>query len=99
MQAYCREVVLVANPYGRDGIAKRLLQFQSMAKSRSFERLRVTVPAMQQALDKVLRGKRFDIANLEFPYLGQSNLRQARPAEKVRLPFVNPPEIAYALAR
>ncbi len=99
MQAYCREVVLVPNPYGRDGIAKRLLQFQSMAKSRSFERLRVTVPAMQQALDKVLRGKRFDIVNLEFPYLGQSNLRQAPPGEKVPLLFVDSHEIAYDLAR
>ena len=38
MQAYCREVVLVPNPYGRDGVAKRLLQFQSMVRSRSFER-------------------------------------------------------------
>ena len=26
MQAYCHDVVLVPNPYGRDGLAKRLLQ-------------------------------------------------------------------------
>ena len=46
MQAYCREVVLVPNPYGRDGFAKRLLQLRSLASIRSFDRLRVTVPAL-----------------------------------------------------
>ena len=55
MQAYCRDVVLVRNPYGRDGLAKRLLQLRSLASTRSFERLRVTVPALQRALDQVLR--------------------------------------------
>ena len=99
MQAYCREVVLVPNPFGRDGIAKRLLQIRSMATTRSFERLRVTVPAMQQALDNTLRGKRFDIVNLEFPYLGHCNLRQAPPGEKVPPLVVDSHEIAYDLAR
>src|ERR1700761_2670976 len=70
MQAYCREVVLVQNPHGRDGLSKRLLQLRSLSSARSFDRLRVTVPAMQEALDRVLRGRRFDIVNLEFPYLG-----------------------------
>src|SRR3974377_1886378 len=53
MQAYCRDVVLVPNPYGRDGFAKRLLQLRSMASTRSFERLRVMAPAMQRALNQV----------------------------------------------
>src|SRR5262245_19647922 len=44
MQSYCREVVLVPNPYGRAGIAKRLVQLRSLFSTRSFERLRVTVP-------------------------------------------------------
>src|SRR5882672_8161741 len=61
MEAYCREVVLVPNPYGREGRAKRLLQLRSLASTRSFERLRVTVPALQQALDRILRAKRFDV--------------------------------------
>src|SRR5580692_5910170 len=48
MQVYCREVVLVPNPRGRQGLAKRLLQVRSLASMRSFERLRVTLPALQQ---------------------------------------------------
>ena len=40
MQAYCREVVLVPNPNVRQGLAKRLLQLQSLASTRSFERWR-----------------------------------------------------------
>src|SRR5262249_51634425 len=43
MQTYCHEVVLVPNPYGQEGPTKRLLQLRSLASSRSFERLRVTV--------------------------------------------------------
>ena len=49
MQTYCREVVLVRNPHGEAGLRKRLLQLRSLASTRSFERLRVRVPPMQQA--------------------------------------------------
>ena len=82
MQTYCREVVLVPNPCGREGLSKRLLQVRSLASMRSFERLRVTLPALQQTLDRVLRAKRFDVVNLEFPYLGHYDLRQAPPRQK-----------------
>jgi glycosyltransferase involved in cell wall biosynthesis len=99
MQAYCREVVLVPNPIGQEGLTKRLLQFRSLASMRSFERLRVTVPALQRALDRILRGRRFDIVNLEFPYLGHFDLRQAPPGEKLPALVVDSHEIAYDLAR
>src|SRR5258708_18883686 len=99
MQAYCREVVLVPNPYGRQGVAKRLLQLRSLASTRSFDRLRVTVPALQRALDRVLRARRFDVVNLEFPYLGHCDLRQAPPGEKLPALVVDSHEIAYDLAR
>jgi glycosyltransferase involved in cell wall biosynthesis len=99
IQAYCRGVVLVQNPYGRNGYAKRLLQARSMASTRSFERLRVTVPAMQETLNRVLRARRFDVVNLEFPYLGHCNLRQAPTGEKLPAVVVDSHEIAYDLAR
>ncbi len=99
MQSFCREVVLIPNPYGRKGLAKRLLQLRSLVSPRSFERLRVTVPAMQQALDQVLRTRRFDIVNLEFPYLGHCDLRQAPPGAALPRVVVDSHEIAYDLAR
>jgi polysaccharide biosynthesis protein PslH len=99
MQAYCREVLLVPNPRGREGLTKRLLQLRSLASTQSFERLRVTVPALQQTLDRVLRTKRFDVINLEFPYLGHYNLRQAPPGQKPPPLVVDSHEIAYDLAR
>jgi glycosyltransferase involved in cell wall biosynthesis len=99
MQAYCRDVVLVPNPYGREGLAKRLLQLRSLASNASFERLRVTVPALQLALDRILRTKRFDVVNLEFPYLGHCHLRQAPSDEKLPVVIVDSHEIAYDLAR
>ena len=99
MQVYCREVVLVPNPHSREGLTKRLLQLRSLISTRSFERLRVTVPALQQSLDDILRTRRFDIVNLEFPYLGHSNLRQAPPGESSPPLVVDSHEIAYDLAR
>jgi glycosyltransferase involved in cell wall biosynthesis len=99
MQAYCREVVMVPNPRGREGLAKRLLQVRSLASIRSFERLRVTVPELQQNLDRLLRAKRFDVVNLEFPYLGDYALRQAPPGKKLPALVVDSHEIAYDLAR
>jgi glycosyltransferase involved in cell wall biosynthesis len=99
MQVYCREVVLVPNSYGQEGVTKRMLQLRSLASSRSFERLRVTVPALQRALDQVLCARRFDVVNLEFPYLGHFNLRQSPPSEKLPALVVDSHEIAYDLAR
>src|SRR5262249_40228559 len=64
-----------------------------------FERLRVSVPALQRAVDRMLRCKRFDIVNLEFPYLGHFELRQAPPGKKLPALVVDSHEIAYDLAR
>jgi glycosyltransferase involved in cell wall biosynthesis len=99
MQGYCREVVLVENPLGREGLAKRLLQLRSLASTQSFDRLRVTVPALQHALDRILRARKFDVVNLEFPYLGHCVLRQAPPGETLPPLVVDSHEIAYDLAR
>jgi glycosyltransferase involved in cell wall biosynthesis len=99
MEVYCREVVLVPNRRGRKGLAKRLLQVRSLASIRSFERLRVTVPALQQTLDRVLRARRFDVVNLEFPYLGHYDLRRAPSGQNPPPLVVDSHEIAYDLAR
>jgi glycosyltransferase involved in cell wall biosynthesis len=99
MQAYCREVALVPHPRGRQGLAKRLLQVRSLASTRSFERLLFTVPALQQALDRLLRARPFDIVNLEFSLLGHCQLRQAPPGRKSPSLIVDSHDIAYDLAR
>ncbi len=99
MQSYCREVVLVPNLRARHSLAKRLRQLRSLASTRSFERLGVMVPELQQALDRVLLATRFDVVNLEFPYLGYSRLRQAPPGKRPPQVVVDSHEIAYDLAR
>jgi glycosyltransferase involved in cell wall biosynthesis len=99
MWAYCREVVLIPNPYARKGLAKRLFQLRSLASTKSFERLQVAVPAMQLALDRVLRAKRFDVVNLEFSFLGDCHLRQAPPGERLPAVVVDSHNIDYDLAR
>jgi glycosyltransferase involved in cell wall biosynthesis len=99
MESYCRDVVFVPNPISQKGLTKRALQLRSLASTQSFERLRVTVPKLQRILDQVLCGTRFDIVNVEFPYLGYLHVRQAPPGEKVPPVVVDSHEIAYDLAR
>jgi len=99
MQAYCREVVLVPKPYVGERLAWRLLQLKSLASTRSFERRLASVPAIQRALDRVLRAKRFDLVNLEFSFLGECNLRQGPPGERLPRLVVDAHNIDYDLAR
>ena len=99
MEAYCLEVVLVSNPHSHEGFSKRLGQLRSVASTRSFERLNVSVPALQEALDRVLRAKPFDIANLEFTFLGNCELRQAPPGCRSPAVVVDSHNIDYDLAR
>ena len=54
---------------------------------------------LQQTLDQILRARRFDVVNLEFPYLGHYDLRQAPPGERRPSLIVDSHEIAYDLAR
>jgi glycosyltransferase involved in cell wall biosynthesis len=54
---------------------------------------------MQQALDRILRTRRFDIVNLEFSFLGDCDLRQAPPGERPPLLVVDSHNIDYDLAR
>jgi glycosyltransferase involved in cell wall biosynthesis len=99
MQAYCREVELIRNPNSGDGLSKRLLQLGSLTSTRSFERLRLRVPALQQALDRTLSSRQFDVVNLEFSFLGDYNLRQAPPGGRLPALIVDSHNIDYELAR
>jgi len=99
MQAYCCDVVLVPKRYVGGRLAKRLLQLQSLALTRSWERWLAAVPEMQRALERVLRAKRFDLVNLEFSFLGECDLRQAPPNERLPCLVVDAHNIEYELAR
>jgi glycosyltransferase involved in cell wall biosynthesis len=78
MRAYCEDVILVRTPGGGNR-AKRLLQLRSMGSSKSYERLLFTVPEAQAALDALLARQRFDVVNVEFPFMADYRLRQAPP--------------------
>jgi glycosyltransferase involved in cell wall biosynthesis len=99
MRAYCREVVLVRNPNARPGLHRRRLQFGSWLTARSFQRRLFAVPGFQEALDRLLQGRRFDVVFLNFPYLAHYRLRQAPPAEPLPVVVVDSHDIGYDLAR
>ncbi|HEY7725169.1 MAG TPA: glycosyltransferase family 4 protein [Anaeromyxobacteraceae bacterium] len=99
MRAYCREVELVPNPRGRGGMAKRLLQLRSLPTLESFERYRLGVPRLREALDGLLLRERFDVVNLEFPYLAHLPLRRSPPGAPPPPLVIDTHEIAHDLAR
>jgi glycosyltransferase involved in cell wall biosynthesis len=91
-------VVLVPNPNASRGGGKRVLQLRSLASRRSYERGLYSVRALQPALDRLLARERFDVVNLEFPYLAHCNLR-GTPAGTPPAVVLDAHEIAYDLAR
>jgi polysaccharide biosynthesis protein PslH len=99
MQAYCREVVLIPNPCGLDGLSKRLGQLGSLASTRSYEQIRVNALALQPVLDQLLRTRRFDVVNLESSFLGCYNFRRAPPGEKPPPLIIDSHNIDYDVAR
>lgn len=99
LRAYCRDVVVVPNPFSRGGVSKRLVQLGSVLSPHSYERLSLTVPGLQKAIDRMLASERFDVVNLEFPYLGHLNFRQAPPGSPPPVVVVGSHEIAYDLGR
>lgn len=98
LEEHCREVVLIPNPRG-DAHKKRWIQLRSLASLKSFDRLRVSLPETQRALDRLLKKERFDVVNLEFPYLAHLNFRLAPPGERPPVVVLDTHEIAYDLAR
>jgi polysaccharide biosynthesis protein PslH len=97
LREHCREVVLVPNPKGGNGLGKRLLQLRSAASLHSFERHRCSLPALQRALDGVLSRTRFDLVNLEFPYL--AHYRLAPPGAPPPPVVLDAHDIAYEIVR
>lgn len=99
LREYCAEAVLVPNPRGREGLAKRLLQLRAAASLSSYERLRVAVPALQGVLNSLLRSRTYDVVNLEFPYLAHLDFRQAPPGKQPPPLVLDTHEIAWDMAR
>jgi glycosyltransferase involved in cell wall biosynthesis len=99
MGGWAREAILVPNPAGRDGAAKRLLQLRSLAAPRSYERLRFAPRALGRVLDRRLRREPFDAVVSEFPYLGPLALRRAPRGAAPPAVVVDSHEIAWDLAR
>jgi len=99
MRNYSGEVMVLSNPRGRSGKTKRMLQLQSLLSRRSFERLRVDLPELQTQLDRLLRSRRFDVVQVEFPYLAHLHLRQSPPGTRRPVVVVDAHEIAHEMVR
>jgi len=99
MREYCREAILVPNPNARNGFEKRALQLRSVLSLRSFERHLYSVGALQEALDRALGQQRFDVVDLEFPYLAHFRLRRSPPGDPPPVVVLDAHEIAHDMVR
>jgi hypothetical protein len=98
MRAYGRDVVFIpSRPW--TGAKKRLLQARSLLSLVSFERRFFTLPAAQQALDRLLRGQRYDIVNIEAPFLARYRMAQAPPGERIPRLVLDQHNIEFDLVR
>jgi glycosyltransferase involved in cell wall biosynthesis len=98
MRAYCREVVFIPSRPST-GKRRRLLQARSLLSLVSFERLFFTLPAAQHALDRLLRGRRYDIVNIEAPFLAPYRMAQAPPGERIPRLVLDQHNIEFDLVR
>ena len=99
MRAYCREVTFVRNPNGAPGWRRRILQMRSWLTRRSFQRHVFAAPALQEALDRVLRSQRFDVVFVNFPHLAHYRLRLSPPDTAAPVVIIDTHDINYDLAR
>jgi glycosyltransferase involved in cell wall biosynthesis len=97
MRAYCEEVVLVPGRSDR-GAQKRLLQVRSLLSPSSFERLQVSLPALQRALHELLRRRRRDVVDLEGPYLSGYDVRVAPPGARPPVVLLDAHNVEHQLA-
>lgn len=99
MRAYCREVTFVRNPRHATGWRRRALQARSWISRRSYQRHLFTVPAFQQALDRVLYTRPFDVVYVNLPYLAHYHLRHSPPGTATPVVVIDSHDVGYDLAR
>jgi glycosyltransferase involved in cell wall biosynthesis len=79
MEEYCRGVEIVPDTTSASTVRKRLLQLRSLASTRTFERHLFTTRALQRRIDAALRARRFDVVNVEGPFVGHHRFGTAPP--------------------
>ncbi len=98
MSAYCREVVLVPS-HDEIGWKKRAGQLRSLASTRSYERRLYDLPALHEALARMLTSRPFDVVQVETPYLANYRLTAAPPGARRPARVVDQHNIEFDLVR
>lgn len=99
MRSYCKEVHFIRNPHGTAGWRRRALQLRSWFSPKSYQRLQSMVPELQDLLDRVLSGSRFDVIFVNFPHLAHYRLRQSPPGTPTPMVIIDSHDVHYDLAR
>jgi glycosyltransferase involved in cell wall biosynthesis len=90
-------IVIPTSVFGRLG--KRPAQLRSLVSSDSFMRRVHTVRELQRALDDLLKKRRFDVINVEFPFFAHYRLRQAPAGEPAPRLVLDEHNVEYDLVR
>ena len=96
---YCEDFTLVPHPGGTSRWSKRVMQARSLVSFRSYQRQRFSVAGLQELLDRLLWGRRFDVVKMAFPYLSHLRVRQAPPGTPLPPVVIDTHDVAYDLMR
>lgn len=99
VRGYCREVHFIRNSRGISGWRQRLLQLRSWFSGSSYQRLSSMAPELQNRLDEILLGRRFDVVFVNFPHLAHYRLRQSPPGTAAPVVIIDSHDVHYDLAR
>lgn len=98
MGEYCSDVVLV--PWKQAaGLSKRTAQLRSLFSLASYERRYMNSPALQEALDRLLKSRRFDVVSVETPFLAFSRFDRAPAGENPPRVIIDAHNVEFDLAR
>jgi polysaccharide biosynthesis protein PslH len=98
MGAYCHQVVLVRME-AKSKLEIRLRQLRLLLGGPSLERELSTSPAMQAALDGLLRATAFDAVLVEQPFIAHYRVRQAPAGRAMPLVVLDAHNIEHELVR
>ena len=75
------------------------MQLRSWLSQRSYQRHLFAVPAFQQALDRTLSARRFDVVFVNLPYLAHYHLRCSPPGASAPAVVIDSHDVGYDLAQ
>ncbi|MGC3996249.1 MAG: glycosyltransferase [Anaeromyxobacter sp.] len=98
LRGICPDSVIIPSPPVA-GLGKRVRQLRSLFSLDSYERLHHDMPELRRTVHRLLTTRRYDIVNVEFPFFGRYDFRQAPPGERPPKVVLDEHNVEFDLVR